>query len=132
MCFIYYIQVYIFTILQKVIEYDKDNADTKLIIQRTRPRVFKYPQISLDDVSDDKRDMVCTFVYSTSKTMSELTSGVPEARPITVDIPSKPFGHLVKYYDILNYIFNLFSLYNIIIKQIIVIIIKIARGNNFL
>jgi len=102
-----------------------------LTIQRTRPRVFKCPQISLDDVSDDKRDMVCTFVYSTSKTMSELTSGVPQARPITIEIPSKPFGHLVKYFDILNYIFYLFLLYNIIIKLIIIIII-IARGKTIL
>ncbi|CAI6363761.1 unnamed protein product [Macrosiphum euphorbiae] len=77
---------------EKVIEYDKDKAEARSNILRTRPRVFKCPQISLDDVSADRRDMVCTFVYSTSKTMSELTSGVPEGRPIPVDIPSKPFA----------------------------------------
>ncbi|KAE9529775.1 hypothetical protein AGLY_011871, partial [Aphis glycines] len=77
---------------EKVIEYNKEKADARSNILRTRPRVFKCPQISLDDVSADRRDMVCTFVYSTSKTMSELTSGVPEGRSIPVDIPSKPFA----------------------------------------
>jgi len=83
-------------VLQKVIEYNKEKADARSNILRTRPRVFKCPQISLDDVSADRRDMVCTFVYSTSKTMSELTSGVPEGRSIPVDIPSKPFADPVK------------------------------------
>ncbi|XP_025200001.1 uncharacterized protein LOC112597953 [Melanaphis sacchari] len=77
---------------EKVIEYDKEKADARSNILKTRPRVFKCPQISLDDVSTDRRDMICTFVYSTSKTMSELTSGVPEGHPIPVDITSKPFA----------------------------------------
>lgn len=92
-----------------MIEYDKNKADARLIARRTRPRVFKYSQISLDDVSDDRRDMVCTFLYSTSKSISELTSGVLEARPTVVDVPPKPFGDSVKYYIRKLYILFIFN-----------------------
>lgn len=84
-------------ILQKVIKYERDKANAKTIAQQTRPRILMCHQISLDDVAAERRDKVCTFMYTTSMKMSELTSGVLKCRPIHVDIPSRPFGDLVNY-----------------------------------
>lgn len=79
-----------------MIEYDKNKADARSTVRQTRPRVFKCPQISLDELPADIRDVVFNSTYCTSKTMSELTSGVPECRQIPVDIPLKSFGDPVK------------------------------------
>lgn len=83
-----------------MIEYEKEKAEAKHASLRSRPRVFKCPQISLDDVSIDRRDTVCTFMYSTSKTMADITSGVPgSGGPIPAierGSPSKPFGEMVR------------------------------------
>lgn len=75
-----------------MIKYDKDKMDEKLNAQKTRPRLFMVPQISLDDVVIDRRDKLCTFVYCSSKTMSDLTSGVsaiPNLIPV-IDDDSTP------------------------------------------
>lgn len=80
-----------------MIKYDRDKASEKFISQRTRPRVLMCHQISLDDIPAERRDKVCAIMYKTSKEINELTSGALKCRPITVNIPSKSFGNLVKY-----------------------------------
>ncbi|XP_050525445.1 uncharacterized protein LOC126896575 [Daktulosphaira vitifoliae] len=77
---------------QAVLKYEKEKASMKNVVQKSRPKVFRCPQISLDDVPEDRREIVCKFMYSTTKTMNELTSGVPECRNPEVDIPLSPYG----------------------------------------
>lgn len=89
-----------------MIKYESDRADEKLISQQTRPRVLMCHQISLDDISADRRDKVCAFMYSTSKEINELTSGALKNRVTAVDISSKPFGSLVKYLRFFYFFYN--------------------------
>ncbi|XP_050440814.1 uncharacterized protein LOC126845868 [Adelges cooleyi] len=77
---------------ETLIKYEKDKVESRYKVQKSRPRVFKCPQISFDDISDDRRDIICKFVYNTTKSMNELTSGVPECRSVSVDFPLKPYG----------------------------------------
>jgi hypothetical protein len=82
-----------------MIEYNKKKADAKIRSVRTRPRVYMSPQISLDELTDEYREVMCDDMYTSSKTIGELTSGILQTRPISVndqEPSSKPSADLVK------------------------------------